>query len=249
VSDRPPYQAIADELRAEILAGTWDRPDAPFPGARLIGERFGVSIHTASRAIQLLAAQGILLTRGGQNPLVVHPDERATAWPLSRRYARARAARGLVFEADVAGGMSKVTVSREWIDAPLAIARLLETDPGRRVLRRASHTYLDGRLIEVTTMHFPAAVVEAVPALESDQDIRVVELIEATGRRITRTANRLRARLATDHELDQFQMTAPSVVFEHAHGTYGADDEPLEAVVNIKPAEGALLTFETYEGD
>src|SRR5256885_12847936 len=87
VSNRPPYQAIADELRAEILSGRWDRPDAPFPGARVIGNRFGVSIHTASRAIQQLAAQGLLVTRGGQHPVVTHPDQRATAWPLTRRYA------------------------------------------------------------------------------------------------------------------------------------------------------------------
>jgi hypothetical protein len=46
--DNPPYLAIADQLRAEILAGTWDRPDVPFSGARAVGERFGVSIHTAS---------------------------------------------------------------------------------------------------------------------------------------------------------------------------------------------------------
>ena len=85
MSPNPPYQAIADELRAEILAGTYDRPDVPFPGARAVGERFGVSMPTASRAIQHLAAEGLLVTKSGQRPLVVHPDDRSTAWPLTRR--------------------------------------------------------------------------------------------------------------------------------------------------------------------
>jgi GntR family transcriptional regulator len=249
MSDSPPYQAIADQLRAEILAGTWDRPDMPFPGARAVGERFGVSIPTASRAIQQLAAQGLLVTKGGQRPLVVHPDERSTAWPLTRRYARARAAQGLVFAADVPGDMRKSTISREWVHPSPAIARLLRIDPDVQVFRRVSRTYLADLPVEDTAMHFPAAVVADVPGLATDDDIQVVRLIEATGRKITRTVNRLRARLASRQETDLLRLTAPAVVFEHAHGTYGADDEPLEAVINIKPAEGTVLTFETYEGD
>jgi GntR family transcriptional regulator len=249
MADRPPYQAIADELRAQILAGRWDRPDMPFPGARVVGERFDVSIHTASRAIQQLAGQGLVITRGGQHPLVVHPDQRSTAWPLTRRYAQARAAQELVFAADVPGDMRKTTIDRNWTAAPLPIAQLLRVDPGVRVFRRSSRTYLNDRPVENTAMHFPASIIEAVPRLEVDDDIRVVALIEATGRKITRTVNRLTARLATVEEADLFQLGSSAVVFEHTHGTYGADDEPLEAVVNIKPAGGAVLTFETYEGD
>lgn len=249
MSDSPPYQAIADQLRAEILAGTWDRPDVPFPGARAVGERFGVSIHTASRAIQQLAAQGILVTKGGQRPLVVHPDERSTAWPLTRRYARARAAQGLVFAADVSGDMRKATISRGWVVPSPAIARLLRVHPGVEVFQRVRRTYLGNRPVEDTAMHFPAAVITDVPGLAADEDIQVVRLIEATGRTITRTVNRLRARLATAQESDLLQLVGPAVVFEHIHGTYGADDEPLEAVINIKPADGSVLTFETYEGD
>ena len=187
MSDNPPYQAIADQLRAEILAGTWDRPDVPFPGARAVGDRFGVSIHTASRAIQQLAAQGLLVTKGGQRPLVVHPDERSTAWPLTRRYARARAAQGLVFAADVPGDMRKATISRRWVLPPPAVARLLRVDPGVDVFRRVSRTYLGDRPVEDTAMHFPPAVVADIPGLATDEQIQVVRLIEATGRKITRT--------------------------------------------------------------
>jgi GntR family transcriptional regulator len=249
MSDCPPYQVIADQLRAEILAGIWDRPDAPFPGARAVGDRFDVSIHTASRAIQQLAAQGLLVTKGGQRPLVVHPDERSTTWPLTRRYARARAARGLVFASDVPGRMRKATISREWITPSPAVARLLRVNPGAQVFRRVSRTYTGGRLVENTAMHFPAAIVNDAPGLAIDDDIHVVLLIEAAGRKITRTVNRLHARLATVPETDLLQLVSPAVVFELTHGTYGDDDEPLEAVVNVKPADGTVLTFETFEGE
>jgi GntR family transcriptional regulator len=36
---------------------------------------------------------------------------------------------------------------------------------------------------------------------------------------------------------------------EHTHGTYPSTNEPVEAVINVKPAEGTVLTFDTYEGD
>lgn len=250
MSDTTAYQAIADQLRAEILAGTWDRPDMPFPGARAVGERFNVSIPTASRAIQQLAAQGLLVTKTGQRPLVVHPDARTTAWPLTRRYAKARAAQGLVFAGDIKGEMRKVTVDHAWVTAPPVIAQFLRVDPGTRIFRRLSRTYLNDRPVEDTAMHFPAAVVADVPELETADNIQVVRLIEATGRKIIRTVNQVRARLATPQESELLQLLTPAVVFEHTHGTYGADDEPLEAVINIKPAgDGTVLTFETYEGD
>lgn len=249
MSDNPPYQAIADQLRAEILAGTWDRPDVPFPGARAVGERFGVSMPTANRAIQHLAAEGLLVTKAGQRPLVVHPDERSTRWPLTRRYAKARAAQGLVFAADVAGTMRKATISREWVIPSPPIARLLRAEPGMQVFRRVSRTYVDDVPTEDTAMHFPPAVIAAVPDLEIADSIQVVRMIEATGRRITRTVNEVSARVATQDETDLLRLPTPAVVFEHVHGTYGADDEPLEAVVNIKPAHNAVLTFETYEGE
>lgn len=249
MSDSPPYQVIADQLRAEILAGTWDRPDVPFPGARAVGNRFKVSIHTASRAIQQLAAQGLLVTKGGQRPLVIHPDERSATWPLTRRYARARATQGLVFASDVSGEMRKTTITREWITPSPVIARLLRIDPETQVFRRASRTYVNDRPVENTAMHFPAAIVSGVPRLTAEDDIHVVPLIEATGRKITRTVNRLHARLATIREIDLLHLVTPAVVFELIHGTYGADDEPLEAVINVKPANGTVLTFETYEGD
>jgi hypothetical protein len=64
------------------------------------------------------------------------------------------------------------------------------------------------------------------------------------------TASRIVQQLAAQgHDRPAGVRPSPAVVFEHSHGTYGADDEPLEAVINIKPADGAVPTSETDEGD
>jgi DNA-binding GntR family transcriptional regulator len=176
------------------------------------------------------------------------PSATEQTWPLSRRYARARDNQGLVFSADVAG-IRKATISREWITPSPAIAQLLRVDPGAQVFRRVSRTYLGDQPVEDTAMHFPAAVIADAPALETDDTIQVVRLIEATGRRITRTDNQVRARPATDEERALLQLPdAAGIVLELIHGTYGPDDEPLEAVINVKPATGVVLTFQTDEG-
>jgi hypothetical protein len=82
----------------------------------------------------------------------------------------------------------------------------------------------------------------------------MVAALESTGHRVTWTANEARARLASDEELRAFgpnPALAPlqsRVVIEIMHATYGADDEPLEVVVSVRPAEDNVIVFETYEG-
>ena len=78
-------------------------------------------------------------------------------------------------------------------------------------------------------------------------------MLERTGHRIARTANEVRARLATCDELEAFDPDPsleplPSrIVLEVSHVTYSADDHPLEAVVSVRPAADNAVAFETDE--
>lgn len=242
------YQEIADELRRAILKGDYDRSSRPFPSVRQIAAEYDVAPATVNRAIQALVAEGLLIARPKATALVVDPGLRQTSWPLTGRYARARAAQGLVFATTTNGTMTKQTISRKWAKPPKEIARLLNVAANAKVLCRRSRTYVDSKPVEETTMHFPRRIVKDAPALDGSDDIAVVPLIEGTGRTIERTINRLRARLATEAEVEALQLEPPTIVFEHTHGTYTSDGEAVEAVINIKPAAGTLLTFETYEG-
>ncbi|SUD49591.1 Uncharacterized HTH-type transcriptional regulator yurK [Nocardia otitidiscaviarum] len=246
MSKQPEYVTIAETLKAEVLAGDYD--SEPLPSTGTLAQRFDVNMKTAARAVQHLVAEGVLIARPGMRAVPVPPEMRATKWPMTGRYARARAAQGLLFGSDVSGSVRKDTVAREWIPAPPPIAQLLGVAPGTRVFRRSSRTYVNDRLTEDTTMHFPAAIIDAAPGLETDDRIRVVPLIEAAGHVVTRTANELRARHPSETEQRLFGIDATSIVIEHSHGTYGARGEALEAVVNVRPAAHTVLTFDTYEG-
>lgn len=242
----PEYLSIANALRAEVLDGAYD--DGSLPGNAAIAQRFDVNLKTAGRAIQHLVAQGLLIARPGLRPIVVPPDRRTTAWPMTGRYARARTVTGLLFAGDVRGKMRKETVSREWTGADVPIAQLLHTNVGSRVFHRASRTYLNDVAVENTSMYFPASIIADQPRLETDSRIQVVALLEEAGHVVTRTTNEIRARLAREDEQSIFDVGPAAVVFEQIHGTYGADGEPLEAVINIRPAAENVITFDTYEG-
>jgi GntR family transcriptional regulator len=256
------YGQIADAIRADILAGTYEpSPDDPtrneLPGAAELGSQYGVSDKTAARAVQQLITEGLVLGRPGLRPVVVPRAQRPDRWPMNRRYARAREARGLVFGGDMQGRqVLKRTVHTGWTGASEPIAALLRLDPGDRVWARKRELLIDGRIAELSVSYFPAAVAEDT-ALMAPGDFPpggVVGVLEGAGHRVLRTYNEARSRLATEEELRAFgadpslQPLHARVVLEITHGTYGAEDEALEALVSIRPATGNVIVFETYEG-
>jgi len=245
VSKKPEYVSIAETLKTEVLAGKYD--DETLPGNATLAERFDVNTKTAGRAIQQLIAEGIVIARPGMRAIPAPPPLRATNWPMTGRYARARAAQDLIFAGDVSGDIRKDTIRREWVEAPILVARLLSIETGTRVFKRRSRTYVNAVPTEDTSMFFPPPIVKAAPRLETDEHIQVVRIIEEAGYLITRTANSIRARHANATEQKLFGIDANGIVIEHTHGTYGAEDETLEAVINVRPAQGNVVTFDTYE--
>jgi GntR family transcriptional regulator len=254
------YGQIADAIRADILAGVYEpSPDDPtrdqLPGAAELGSQYGVSDKTAARAVQQLISEGLVLGRPGLRPVVVPRAQRPDRWPMNRRYARAREARGLVFGGDMQGRqVLKRTTRTGWTDVPQAIAALLRLDPGEQVWARARELLIDGRIAELSVSYFPATVAEGT-GLMAPGDFPpggVVGVLEDAGHRVLRTYNEARARLATDEELRAFgadpslQPLHGQMVIEIIHGTYGVDDEALEALVSIRPAAGNVIVFETY---
>ncbi|WP_063043752.1 GntR family transcriptional regulator [Nocardia pseudovaccinii] len=245
MAKQPEYVSIAETLRAEVLAGDYDT--GALPSTSDIASRFEVNMKTAGRAVQQLVAEGLVIARPGMRAVPMPPELRGIRWPMNGRYARARAAQGLVFGGDVSGSVRKDTVAREWITAPVVIAHLLKVDNGARVFHRRSRTYVDDVPTEETSMFFPESIVAAAPRLENDERIHVVAYVEESGHVVTRTANEIRARHANDAEQQVFGIDADSIVIEHIHGTYGAEGEALEAVCNVRPAHGSVITFDTYE--
>jgi DNA-binding GntR family transcriptional regulator len=246
MTKEPEYLAIAQTLEDELRQGIYDS-EQMLPSNSALAARFGVNPKTASRAVQHLISQKLLIARSGQRPLVATPGERMAQWPMTGRYAKARQHSGLVFSQDMPGLMRKETISVNWIESDPKISRILAIQVGSRVLHRISHTFIDDKIVELTHLYFPPAIILKVPELEYPNNIKVVSLIENAGYVITKTINEVRAEMAPQDVQDLFGISSAEIIFAQTHGTYGADGEALEAVVNLRPARDSVLTFETYE--
>jgi DNA-binding GntR family transcriptional regulator len=66
---RPPYQQVADALRAEIASGHY-KPGDRFPTHGEVAAVYGVAIGTVKRAYAELQDQGLIVTRQGQGSFV-----------------------------------------------------------------------------------------------------------------------------------------------------------------------------------
>lgn len=244
----PPYAQVAAHVRGQIQSGEL-QPGDMVPSARKLAEQWRISLATATKVLAALRSEGLVEARTGIGT-VVNPhagEQQATRWPMSGRYSRARAVQGLAFANDVAGEIRKDTVHRDWVTAPAVASHLLGVAAGATVLRRHSRTYVNDEPTEDTVMYFPSVVVQAAPGLADDERIRVVPLLEEAGYRVARTVNEIRARHADQSEQELFGLTDEDIVIEHIHGTYGAAGEALEAVVNVRPAAGNVVTFDTDE--
>ena len=66
---RPPYQQVADALRAEISSGRY-RPGDRFPTHGEAAAAYRVALGTVKRAYAELQDQGLIVTRQGQGSFV-----------------------------------------------------------------------------------------------------------------------------------------------------------------------------------
>ncbi|MFC3540708.1 GntR family transcriptional regulator, partial [Couchioplanes caeruleus subsp. azureus] len=66
---KPEYVSIAETLKDELLKGAYDEEPLPSNGA--IAERFDVNLKTAGRAVQQLAAEGLVTARPGMRAVAV----------------------------------------------------------------------------------------------------------------------------------------------------------------------------------
>lgn len=90
---KPRYQALADELRGEILRG--DYPEGEFPTESVLCARFAVSRFTVREALRTLTEEGLISRRRGSGTVVQPASARGGALhqPLSNvaeilQYAR-----------------------------------------------------------------------------------------------------------------------------------------------------------------
>jgi GntR family transcriptional regulator len=145
----PLYHQIYVLLREQILSGVYaDR--ALVPTEQALGERFGVSRITAKRALDELAAEGLVVRQRGRGTTVVG---RLPSRPLTANIS------GLLENLLMLGLKTSVAIVEfAYVAAPEAVRKALDLRDGAEVQRAVRVRSHDGAPLSYTVSFVPAAI-------------------------------------------------------------------------------------------
>ena len=244
-------RVIAADLRNSIVSGELP-PEAILPSERELIEKYKTTKSTASKAIALLQAEGLVTTQFGRGTFVRRrpPLRRISA---ARRHAVHRSAGKPIF--DVAAIGQGQIPSREILQvgrvgAPAEAARWLRLSPGDEVVIRKRLQLLDGEPAVVSTSYYPVWIaadtrLESPDALPEGPD----ELIERLGHRFSHGIEVFRAQMPTPEESKLLKLHPGVPIVRLWDVDYDSDDRPLQAAEDVYAGDQHEFAYTWTEED
>lgn len=238
MSDGAPYLRIVADVRADVAAGRL-RPGDRLPSLAELAAEYGVSQPTASKAVRAIVAEGLAEGRPGVGVFV-------RSWrPIRRvvptRLARDRWASGAAIQDHDTDGRARLAwVTVEQVEAPPAVADLLELDQGAAVVARARLFDVDGRPVQLATSWIPADLAELAGLDQRDTGpggmwARLADVGHAPTGPATEEWT---VRPASPDELDRLHLPAAARVWEGVRVVRDGSGRPVDGTVMVL-AEGA----------
>lgn len=241
--DRPKYRQIADDLRADITAGTY-QPGDQIPGENALMRRYEVARMTARQALAVLQSEGLTTARKGVGVFVrdFKPIKRRSVERLSRDHWGAGRA---IWEADTSGRDLVVDQVKVYeTQAPNHVARVLDylEDDGR-VWVRSRRFVLDGKPVLLAVSYLPAAVVAGSQITEPDTGPGgTYARLRDLGYAPAHFAEEVRARMPMTDEAERLALTAGTPVVLVCRTAYTEDGHAVE--VNEMTLDAASYVLE-----
>ena len=227
------WQAIAAELRADILAGRV-APGERLPNEKARAERFAVNRHTLRQAVQALVREGHLDVRQGAGTFV---RELVLDYALNRRTRMSEnlarigetAARELLSHAIVPAG--------EWAEA-------LKVGARGKVALIETRSSVRGRPVAMSTAAFPCPRLAAIAEHLGDHGSITRALRELGVADYTRHRSAISTRLPTQAEADALArpVTQPVLVVQYVN--VDRDGTPVEAATTLFAGDAVQLVVE-----
>lgn len=182
----PLYHQIYLILKGQITDGIYGK-DARLPSEQDLTERFGVSRITAKRAMDELAADGLVVRERARGTRVIYQPPSAPI-PSS--------VEGLL-ENLIAMGLETTArlLEFEYLRASEAIAQALELEVGREVQRAVRVRYLDDTPFSHLTTYVPAGIGRQYNA-EELSSLSLLSLLERCGVKVESAEQTISATLA-----------------------------------------------------
>jgi GntR family transcriptional regulator len=253
VSERTPplSRQIAADLSASIRAGALP-PGSLLPSERELIERYKTSKSTASKAIALLQAEGLVTTEFGRGTFVrSRPSLRRVS--AARRHAEHRRSGKPIFDTEAieqgqVPSRQMLQVGRAPI--PAEAAQWLQAALGDEVVLRKRLQLLDGEPAVISTSYYPLWLA-ADTRLESSEPLPEGpdELIENLGHHFSGGIEVFRARMPSPQEVQLLRLGAGIPVVQMWNVDYDERGRTLQAAEDLYAGDRHEFSYEWNEGD
>src|SRR3984885_15152664 len=155
MAQRPMYQQIAEDLRAQMKSGVL-KPGAQLPTELELRDEYSSSRNTIRDAIKRLTSQGLVETRPGQGTFVTPRIDPFVTTLTGEPWKGGDSSAAYLSEVNKSNREPSVTLPRVEIQVPSAeVTRRLRVPPDTQVVSRHESRHIDGIPWSLQTSFYP----------------------------------------------------------------------------------------------
>jgi GntR family transcriptional regulator len=243
MAQRPMYQQIAEDLRAQIESGVL-APGAQLPTELELRDQYDSSRNTIRDAIKRLTSQGLVETRPGQGTFVTRlVDPFVTV--LSGDPQKSGSTEGsITYLSEVNRRHRQPSQRQPRVEIQLPSAQVglrLRVQPNTQVVSRHESRYIDGIPWSLQTSFYPMEfITKGATRLLMAEDIEegaVRYLAETIGVKQVGYRDWITARVPDSNEQSFFGLAHDATVFEIFRTGFDQTQTPLRVTVSVWPAD------------
>ncbi|MGL4198582.1 MAG: phosphonate metabolism transcriptional regulator PhnF [Allorhizobium sp.] len=228
------WRQISDRIRANILAGLYDKTGM-VPAETALAEEFGVNRHTVRAALAALAQEGIVRAAQGRGTMITQRDK--FDFPIGRR---TRFSEGI---GEQARDLKGILLSSSRETATPDLVKLLQLTLGEQVLRLDGIRKADGRAVSRSTMWFPAERFEGIDTAfaETGSITRALKLCGVDD--YLRDVTEISAVHAEPDDVAHLELTPGAIVLVTRAVNTDPEGRPIQFAVTRFPADRVQFTI------
>ncbi|MFG2357496.1 GntR family transcriptional regulator [Streptomyces sp. NPDC048521] len=241
-----PYVALADVLRARVLAGEWGIGER-LPSRVRFAEEYGVGRNVVQRAMDRLIVDGLLEGRAGSGTYVCEPRERLRL--IRSRHRERRDGSPLDAGMRERGGASAWDAhSQPRVPAPDRIAERLALTPGELCVATHYEFLADGQPVQLSASWEPMAITQGTPIMLPENGPLagrgVVERMRAIGITVDTVVEVPRPARATQVQAHLLGIGAGDLVLLIERTIYDIGGRPVETADIVIPDMRREVVYE-----
>jgi DNA-binding GntR family transcriptional regulator len=245
--DVPLWSQIADELRAEIAAGTREA-GSRLPTEHELATAFEASRHTVRRALAALVNEGLVTPKAPLGYFVrerqhmhYRPQREFRPQPESPEMDR------FMSEHSAEGREPRQDITVAIVEPPPDVRKRLDLAEGELAVVRHRVRHLDGEPYNVNDSYFPLKLVQDTEIMRPHDIARGANVVlEEAGYRQVRALDEIYIRMPSPDEVHRLSLAAGTPVACHICTGFTDSGLTVRVVTNVLPGDRHVIVYERH---